>query len=213
MTGSPTDGRLIRGERTRMAILDAAVLLATERGLDGLSLSQLAERLRVSKSGLFAHWRSKEDLQLAAIEHARQQWIEQIVQPALQAPRGVRRLWALHEQRLAFYAADVLPGGCFFANTQFEYGVRPGPVRDRLAEVLAEWMTLLERLLTDAIALGELPESVDPGQVAFEIDAMGVATVLQSRLLNRAAIQRNARAGALHRLRALCTDPTLLPEA
>jgi AcrR family transcriptional regulator len=208
-----TDGRLVRGVRTRTAVLDAALLLASERGLDGLSLGQLAERLGVSKSGLFAHWRSKEELQLATVERAREQWIDEIVRPALAAPRGVRRLWALHERRMAFYHSQTLPGDCFFANTEFEYGVRPGVVRDRLAAALREWLDLVERLAAEAVAAGELVATVDPAQLAFEVDAMGVASVMQSRLLDRAAVHRSARAGVLGRLRALCTDPTLLPEA
>jgi AcrR family transcriptional regulator len=207
------DGRLARGARTRTAVLDAAVLLSSERGLDGLSLGQLAEHLGASKSGLFAHWRSKEELQLATIERAREQGIEEIIRPALSAPRGVRRLWALHERRLAFYEARTLPGRCFFANTEFEFGLRPGVVRDRLAEVLREWLALIERLVAEAVASGELVDTVDPAQLAFEIEAMGVTTVMQSRLLDRAAVHRNARAGVLGRLRALCTNPSLLPEA
>ena len=151
-----TDGRVARGDRTRAAVLDGAVALATEEGLDGLSLGQLAVTLGVSKSGLFAHWRSKEDLQLATIERAREQWATHVVAPALQAPRGMRRLWALHESRVNFYAAEVLPGGCFFANAEFEFNARPGPVRDRLAEIFEEWMTLLERLVAEAVAEGEL---------------------------------------------------------
>ena len=95
-----TDGRLARGERTRTAVLDQALRLATVDGLDGLSLSQVADALGVSKSGLFAHWRSKESLQLAVIEHARAQWTGEVIRPALQAPHGVRRLWALHDRRL-----------------------------------------------------------------------------------------------------------------
>ena len=208
-----SDRRLERGARTRTAVLDAAVILATERGLDGLSLGQLAERLGVSKSGLFAHWRSKEELQLATVDRAREQWIDEIVRPALTAPRGVRRLWALHERRMAFYASGALPGDCFFANTEFEYGLRPGAVRDRLVAALTEWVGLVEQLAAEAVAAGELVGTVDPVQLAFEIDAMGVASVMQSRLLDRAAVHRSARAGVLDRLRALCTDPTLLPEA
>jgi AcrR family transcriptional regulator len=196
-----------------VAILDAAVMLATEVGLSGLSLSQLAERLGVSKSGLFAHWRSKEELQLATIDRAREQWVAHIVMPALQAPRGIRRLWALHEHRISFYQSGALPGDCFFANTEFEFAVRPGPVRDRLVEVLAEWLALIERIVTEAVEAAELPDTVDATQLAFEIDAIGVGTVHQSRLLDRAAIHRSARAAVLSRLRALCTDPTLLPEA
>jgi AcrR family transcriptional regulator len=207
-----TDGRLARGERTRNAVLDTAVTLATEVGLGGLSLGQLAETLGVSKSGLFAHWRSKEELQLATIDRAREQWTERVVAPALRAPRGVRRLWALHEARLAFYRAAVLPGGCFFAKCQFEYNVQPGAVRDRLAEALGEWMALVERLVTESIAVGELRSDVDPRQLAYEIEAFGMNAVVQSRLLAPEASYVHARRAALERLRSLCPDPTLLPE-
>ncbi|HZN71630.1 MAG TPA: TetR/AcrR family transcriptional regulator [Micromonosporaceae bacterium] len=206
------DGRLVRGERTRRAVLDAAVVLATEVGLDGLSLGQLAERLGVSKSGLFAHWTSKEELQLATIDRAREQWAEKILAPALHEPRGVRRLWALHTSRLRFYETEVLPGGCFFANAEFEYNARAGLVHDRLAVVFSEWLDLLERLAREAVEVGELRDDVDVRRLAFEIEALGLVAVLQSRLLSPATAYDFARRAVLDRLRALCTDPSLLPE-
>lgn len=206
-----TDGRLARGDRTRTAVLDRALVLTTEVGLAGLSLGQLADALGVSKSGLFAHWRSKEELQLATVEHARQQWIDRVIRPALAAPRGVRRLWALHESRIAFYAAGVLPGGCFFASAQFEYNARPGVVRDRLAAESADWMGLLERLVTEAVELGELRAGTAPSQLAYEIEALGQTAVTQTRLLTEAGYTY-ARQAVLDRLRGLATDPTLLPE-
>ncbi|MCZ7478117.1 TetR/AcrR family transcriptional regulator [Micromonospora sp. WMMC273] len=207
-----SDGRVARGDRTRTAVLDTAVALATEVGLHGLSLAQLADRLEVSKSGLFAHWRSKEALQLATVDRAVAQWQEMIVAPALHAPRGVRRLRALHEARIDFYAARVLPGGCFFANTEFEYNARPGPVRDRLADALSRWTALLERLVQEAVDLGELPADLDVSLLAYEIDALGISAVMRSRLLDPDASYRHARQGLLNRLRALCPDPALLPE-
>ncbi|MFG1833142.1 TetR/AcrR family transcriptional regulator [Micromonospora chersina] len=207
-----SDGRVARGDRTRTAVLDTAVALATEVGLDGLSLAQLADRLGVSKSGLFAHWRSKEALQLAAVDRAVAQWEERIAAPALRAPRGVRRLHALHEARIEFYAARVLPGGCFFANTEFEYNARPGPVRDRLAEAFGRWTAFLERLVREAVDLGELPAGLDVPLLAYEIDALGISAAMRSRMLDPDATYRHARQGLLNRLRALCPDPTLLPE-
>src|SRR3954469_6647440 len=137
------DGRRKRGERTRTAVLDRALLLTTVAGLDGLSLSQVADALGVSKSGLFAHWRSKEALQLAVIDHARAQWTDRVIRPALRTPRGVRRLWALHDHRLGFYESGALPGGCFFANAHFEFNARPGEVRDRLAAAQGGGVTFL----------------------------------------------------------------------
>ena len=187
--------------------------LATEQGLDGLSLAQLADRLGVSKSGLFAHWRSKEELQLATVDRAREQWVEQVVVPALRAPRGVRRLWALHEAKLAFYAGWMLPGGCFFAHAGFEYSVRPGAVRDRLIAVIAEWLGLIERLVREAVEAGELDWTGDPAQLAFEIDSIGIAMVYMSRLFAPDTVLHRSRAAVLGRLRALCPDPALLPEA
>ncbi|MGW9198615.1 TetR/AcrR family transcriptional regulator [Micromonospora chersina] len=207
-----SDGRVARGDRTRTAVLDTAVALATEVGLDGLSLAQLADRLGVSKSGLFAHWRSKEALQLATVDRAVAQWEERIAAPALRAPRGVRRLHALHEARIEFYAARVLPGGCFFANTEFEYNARPGPVRDRLAEAFGRWTAFLERLVQEAVDLGELPTGLDVPLLAYEIDALGISAAMRSRMLDPDATYRHARQGLLNRLRALCPDPTLLPE-
>lgn len=206
-----TDGRLARGERTRAAVLDAAVTLATENGLDGLSLGQLAEHLGVSKSGLFAHWRSKMGLQLATIDRAKETFKERVVAVAMAQPAGVRRLWIMHEARLAYIGDKSLPGGCFFVNTQVEFDAKTGPVRDQLAVVLREWLDLLERLTVEAVEEGHLPVDVDTRQLAFEVNAAGAVTVYQSRLLPDSSAMTLARAAVLGRLRALCTDPGLLP--
>ena len=206
------DGRLVRGERTRTAVLDRALVLATVAGLDGLSLGQVAETLGVSKSGLFAHWRSKEALQLAVIEHARRQWTERVIRPALAAPRGVRRVWAVHQRRLAFYEAGVLPGGCFFANANFEFNARPGVIRDRLAAELADWMAFLTRLAVEAVAIGDLPSGVDTATLAYEVESLGVCAVMQAPVLGSEATFGYARRALLTRLRSLATDPTILPE-
>jgi AcrR family transcriptional regulator len=204
------DGRLARGDRTRAAVLDTAVVLATRDGLDGLSLGQVADTLQISKSALFAHWRSKEDLQLATIERAREQWLERVIGPALREPRGVRRLWALHRRRITFYADAVLPGGCFFANAEFEFNARPGPVRDRLAESLTGWLALIERLAHEAIEVGELRPDTDPALLAYESEALGLAAVMQSRLIDATSVYDHALRSMHDRLRALSTDPELL---
>jgi AcrR family transcriptional regulator len=206
------DGRLMRGDRTRAAVLDRALRLATSEGLGGLSLGQLADAQGISKSGLFAHWRSKEALQLAVIDHARLQWVEEVVRPALAAPHGVRRLWATHDRRLAFYESGRLPGKCFFANANFEFNARPGVVRDRLAEELTGWMTFLTGLATDAIVLGDLRPEADAEGIAYETEALGVCAVMQAPVLGRAETFRKARRALLEHLRALATDPTILPE-
>ncbi|WP_433211457.1 TetR/AcrR family transcriptional regulator [Dactylosporangium sp. CS-047395] len=206
------DGRLARGERARTAALDAAVVLATESGLDGLSFNQLAERLGVSKSGLFAHWSTKEELQLAAADHAEARFTDVVVRPALRAPRGVRRLFALHEHRLADIASGALPGGCFFGTAQFAFAARTGPVHERLAVALEHWHVLLERLIAEAVELGELRPDTDAGQLSFELNALGTAAVYESRLLAAPLVYAHARTAALERLRGLSPVPNLLPE-
>ncbi|MBM2618440.1 TetR family transcriptional regulator [Actinoplanes sp. LDG1-06] len=206
------DGRLVRGERTRVAVLDRALQLATAAGLDGLSLSQVADSLGVSKSGLFAHWRSKEALQLAVIEHARAQWTDEVIRPALAEPRGVRRLWAVHNRRLDFYESGALPGRCFFANAHFEFNARPGAVHDRLAAELREWMGFLTGLATDAVANGELRAGTDAGDIAYETESLGVCAVMQAPVLGPGVTFGHARRALLDHLRAVMTDPTILPE-
>jgi AcrR family transcriptional regulator len=206
------DGRLVRGERTRIAVLDRALLLATSEGLDGLSLGQLAETLGISKSGLFAHWRSKESLQLAVIDHARRQWTDEVIRPAMAAPRGVRRLWQAHDRRLAFYESGRLPGGCFFANAHFEYNARPGVLRDRLAAELTSWMTFLTGLATDAVAVGDLRPDTDAAALAYETESLGVCAVMQAPVLGPEVTFRLARQALMGHLRALATDPSILPE-
>jgi AcrR family transcriptional regulator len=199
------DGRLARGERTRVAVLDRALALATADGLDGLSLAHLAEALGMSKSGLFAHWRSKESLQLAVIEHARRQWEREIIRPALAAPRGVPRLWAVHDRRLAFYESAALPGRCFFASAGFEFNARPGPVRDSLAAGLTDWMAFLTGLADAAVAAGDLRAETDTAALAYEIESLGVCAVVQAPVLGPVTF-RHARHALRERLATLC-DP------
>ncbi|MFG1941987.1 TetR/AcrR family transcriptional regulator [Nonomuraea sp. NPDC048826] len=206
------DGRLLRGRRSREAILAQAVRLASMEGLDGLSLGRLATALGVSKSGFFTHWRDKEHLQLDAIEWAYRQWTERVVSPALRAPVGVRRLFALHEARLRFYTDRVLPGGCFFLAVQTEFDDRPGVVHERVSQALHDWLALVQRLAAEAITRGELRPDVDPAQLAYEIEALGELVVTHSRLLGDSQTLTHSRRAVLQRLRALCPDPSLLPE-
>jgi AcrR family transcriptional regulator len=206
------DGRLVRGERTRHAVLDQALLLATVNGLDGLSLSQVADALGVSKSGLFAHWRSKEALQLAVIDHARAQWTELVIGPARAEPAGLRRLWAVHHSRLTFYESGVLPGGCFFANAHFEFNARPGVIRDRLTVELRDWMAFLTRTAADAVERGEAHPGVSPAGLAYHTESLGVCAVMQAPVLGTAPTFQQARVALREHLRSIATDPTILAE-
>ena len=206
------DGRLARGGQTRTAVLEAAVALASVDGLEAMSLARLADAAGVSKSGLFAHWPDKEILQLAVIEHAVRQWMDEVVTPALSAPRGIRRLWALNARRLAFYAAGTLPGRCFFVATEAEFDDRPGPVRDALAAAIGDWYRLIRTVAAQAVELGELRADTDISQLAFEIQALGEAAVTTSRLLQTEHETAASRRAVLGRLRALSPTPELLPE-
>lgn len=205
------DGRVTRGARTRLAVLDTAVALSSVYGLDAMSLARLADETGISKSGLFTHWPDKEILQLAIVEHAVRQWTDEIVTPALAMPRGVRRLWALHEGRLAYYTSRALPGGCFFVASRAEFDDRPGPVRDALTTAIDVWWDFLQRSAEQAVELGELRPDTDAVQLAFEIDALGEGAVTSARLhsLEQGAVF--ARRAVLDRLRALSPTPHLLP--
>ncbi len=160
------------GAQTRGAIVRAAADLASVEGLDGLSIGRLADELAMSKSGLFAHFGSKVDLQLAAIEEARQRYVQEVIAPALAAGSGITRLHALCEAFLSYIERGVFPGGCFFASAMAEFDCKaPGPVRDRIAECQQQWMDTLERTAQDAQAQRQLPAGSDPRQLAFELES------------------------------------------
>ena len=201
MTEGAPDRRIRSdGERTRRAILETAMRLATVEGLERLSIGRLAEEAGVSKSGLFAHFGSKEKLQLATIEAAREIFVREIIAPAESSPEPRERLEQLCERFLSYVERLVFPGGCFFAVAAAEVGARPGPVRERIAKYQRQWMQLLERNVADAQAAGVL-EDAPPSQVAFECNALLVAAntafVLHG---DRAALDR-ARCAIRGRLR------------
>jgi AcrR family transcriptional regulator len=195
-SASPT-----KGERTRGAILDEAARLATVDGLEGLSIGQLARAMGMSKSGLYAHFASKLDLQLATIESARQTFVDEVLVPALCAPRGIERLIALCEAFLSHVERRIFPGGCFFAAAAVDVGTRPGPTQDAILAQRLDWLGLLERLAREAAELGQLDSAVDPAQLAFELQALLVAAntsyILQGdpRAFDRALTAVHARLG------------------
>jgi AcrR family transcriptional regulator len=145
MSKLPPMSRAQKAERTHQAILAKALRLAAHEGLEGLTIGTLAVKASLSKSGLFAHFGSKEDLQLAVVEFARQRFVEEVVSPALLAPRGLPRLLALCDGWLSHAEREVSSGACFFAGVLTEFDQRPGPVRTRLVAVMSDWMTTLEK--------------------------------------------------------------------
>jgi AcrR family transcriptional regulator len=188
-----------KGQRTRAAILTEAARLATVDGLDGLTIGGLASGIGMSKSGLYAHFGSKEDLQLAAIASARETFVAEVFVPALDAPQGIRRLYAACEAFLSHIERRVFPGGCFFAVAGADVGTRAGAVRDAVAAQQRDWIELLERLAGKAMDVGELERGVDPAQLAFELNAILVSASSTFVLQGDAGVLDRARA-AVRRL-------------
>jgi AcrR family transcriptional regulator len=166
---APTRRRRPDGERSRRAILRAAAELATVEGLEGLSIGRLAEETGMSKSGLYAHFASKQALQLATVETANEIFDVEVVQPALETPAGRERLVALCDAYLSHLQRDVFPGGCFFAATAADFGMRPGPVRDAIKDAWTAFEGLVAELIEEARARQEIPDEPETQQLAFEL--------------------------------------------
>ena len=194
-------GRKARGERTRRAILEAAVHLASAEGLEGLTIGRLAAELSMSKSGLFAHFGSKEELQLATVEAARAVFIREVVRPAFEADEGLPRLWKLCDTWLAYVQSGVFRGGCFFAAAAAEFDGRPGPVRDRVAAIMDEWLKALGRAVSEAQGAGHLDKGVEAAQLAFEFNALELGANWAYQLHGDEQAFARARGAILERLR------------
>jgi AcrR family transcriptional regulator len=190
-----------KGQRTREAILDEAARLATVVGLEGLSIGELARATGMSKSGLYAHFGSKLDLQLATIESARQTFVVEVLRPALQAPKGIERLLAACEAFISHVERRVFPGGCFFSAAAVDVGSRPGPVHDAILAQRLDWLVILERLAAEATELGELEPDADPAQLAFELQALLVAANTSFILQGERVVFERALVAIRERLR------------
>lgn len=157
--------------KTRRDILTVAVDIASAEGLENLSIGRLAFELRMSKTGIFAHFGSKERLQLATVDAAKQIFLEKVVRPALRSPRGTPRLRAMLDSWLGYVETIVFRGGCFFAAASAEFDSRPGAVRDQIAKLTKAWMMALQREIAYAQSRKEILPSVKPAQLAFELHA------------------------------------------
>lgn len=194
-----------RGDRTRRAILQAAVNIASAEGLEGLTIGRLAAELSMSKSGLFAHFGSKEELQLATVGAAREIFIRAVVRPAFEEAEGLARLWKLCDLWLEYVRGEVFRGGCFFAAAASEFDGRPGPVRDRVAEVMKEWLAVLRRSVAEARKEGQLDGDADPAQLAFELNAIEIGANWAFQLYGDGEAFSRARVAVLERLRRHAT--------
>jgi AcrR family transcriptional regulator len=169
--GTSKRRRRTNGERSRTAILGEAARLATVDGLGGLSLARLAEAVGMSKSGLFAHFGSKEELQLATVDTASDIFKQEVLEPAAAAPDAIGRLHRLYEGYLRYVETEVFPGGCFFASALAEVNTQPGPVRDHLVAFFVDWLGRIETAVHDVQAEGGIDAGEDAAQLAFEIEA------------------------------------------
>jgi len=190
--------RMRKGEQTRTLILNEAVALASQVGLEGLSIGSLADRLAMSKSGLFAHFGSKEDLQLLTLKQAQALFFEEVFAPALKQARGLPRLRAIFSNWLQWVKRD-LPGGCLMLAASAEYDDRPGAVRDLLVAGQRELRGAVAKAIRIAIDEGHLQPHTDPWQLTFELFGIVLATHHDFRLLGDARALERAGA-ALERL-------------
>jgi AcrR family transcriptional regulator len=188
-----------RGLKTRQTILRKAVNLASLEGLEGLTIGKLASALRISKSGLFAHFGSKEDLQCAVVDAARDIFVDKVVRPAHEFD-GLKRLRALCENWLSYGEEKVFPGGCFFSAASLEFDDRPGRVRDQIVELMKRWLGTLEHAARQAQLAGELKKEADVRQLAFEIQALAMGANWSSRLFRDQTVFRLVRGAILERI-------------
>ncbi len=197
--------RQARGLRTREAILARAVDIASVEGLEGLTVGSLAEQLGMSKSGLFAHFGSKEELQLATVEAARLRFIDKVTAPAICATKGMPRLWRLIDFWLSSGEKSVFKGGCFFSAASFEFDSRRGPVRDRVSAIMREWIEAIARAVKLAQEAGHLDPKLEATRLAFELHAIAMSGHWAHQLLDDTKAYARARAIALDKLRSVAT--------
>lgn len=182
-----------KGERTRAAVLDQAMAVASCKGLQGLSIGVLASQSGLSKSGLFAHFGSKEALQQAVLEGAVDAFVREVVAPALRVPAGIGRIRACFENWLTWTSASRFPGGCPLMGATFELDSQPGALRDYVATQQGRWLEALARMVGSAVSAGELSPDTEPDLLAFEINGIGLSHSFSCRLLEDPDCTRHAR--------------------
>ena len=186
-----------KGQQTRATILDAALTLASHMGLEGLSIGALAEVTGMSKSGVFAHFGSRDELQIAVVREYHNKFEEEVFYPALREPRGLPRLRALFELWVKRVAVEI-DSGCIYISGATEFDDRPGPVRDALAGMVRAWHDALRKAIELARQEGHLRADTDPAQMAFEVHGLVLALHHDARFLRSAGAVERARRGLEH---------------
>jgi AcrR family transcriptional regulator len=192
--GAASARSLQKGQQTRAAILDAALALASNRGLEGLSIGALAEVTGMSKSGVFAHFGSREELQISVIREYHNKFEEEVFFPAIRQPRGLPRVVALFENWIKRVAVEI-DSGCIYISGAVEFDDRPGPVRDALADMVRAWQSALGRAIEIAVEVGDLRTDTDPAQMLFEVHGLILALHHDARFLRSPGAVERARIG------------------
>ena len=182
-----------KGEQTRERILDAAQSIASREGLEGLTIGGIAERLGMSKSGVFAHFGSREDLQIAVIDDYARRFLDAVFFPALKMPRGLPRLTAMFENWLDRIQFVEIPNGCVFVSGAVEFDDKEGPVRDRMVAVNRAWQGEMRKAAAQAVEVGHLSKECDPEQLVFELYGLVLSLHHDARLLRDARATARAR--------------------
>lgn len=183
-----------KGEQTRAAILEAALSLAARDGLEGLTIGLIAERMNMSKSGVFAHFGSREELQIATLRAYHDRFEQVVFHPALQRARGLPRLEAMFANWVELVRAVEIPNGCIYVSGAVEFDDRPGPVRNALVEIVSTWQGALERATALALEAGHLRAGTDPQQLVFEIYGIMLALHHEARLMRAEGSVTRAKA-------------------
>ena len=192
---SLTDGRRVRGARTRSAAIAEAVQMASIEGLEGLSIAHLAACLGTAKSTVHATFGSKQSLQVAVIQETREILMELVVLPALAKKAGYQRLLALGEGWMSYLERETFKGGCVLSSASLEMDGRPGAAREAVAAVMKEWLALLTDNVQEAVAVGQINPRVKPEQLAFELNAIGMAANWQRQLFDDVEAFQTGRRG------------------
>ena len=183
-----------KGEDTRTAILDRSVALATQVGLEGLTIGRLATELHLSKSGLFAHFRSQEALQIQVLDAAAERFVDEVVKPAVREPRGEPRIRALFDRWLAWTKSNSGPGGCLFVAAAAELDDRPGPVRDRLVALQKGWLEMIAIVFRTGATEGVFRPDLDPEEFAHDLYSVMLGYHHASRLMRDPRAEKRAHA-------------------
>jgi AcrR family transcriptional regulator len=183
-----------KGEMTRAAILDVALELASRNGLEGLTIGLLADRMNMSKSGVFAHFGSREDLQIDVLKLYHQRFEQEVFAPSIKEPRGLRRLEAMFERWLERVSVEIA-SGCIYISGAVEYDDRPGPIRDSLVGMVRIWQTALVRCVQQTIDCGDFKPDTDPQQLVFEMYGLVLAVHHDARFLRIPGAVERANAG------------------